>query len=59
MCSSDLLGGKEMEERNITWRRYSVKEQTTVSLDAALGALEVMRKERLMDNFEDVGLPLA
>ncbi|MFP6597320.1 MAG: threonine--tRNA ligase [Candidatus Hydrogenedentota bacterium] len=54
-----ILGGKEMEERNITWRRYSVKEQTTVSLDAALGALEVMRKERLMDNFEDVGLPLA
>ena len=54
-----ILGGKEMENRTVTWRRYCVKEQSAVSLDSALGALEVMRRERLMDNFEDVGLPLT
>jgi threonyl-tRNA synthetase len=54
-----ILGDKEQENRNITWRRYCVKQQSTVSLDSAFGALESMRAERLMDNFEDVGLPLT
>lgn len=54
-----ILGGKEMEARNITWRRYCIKEQQTVSLDAAYGALETLRTDRLMDNFDDVALPLS
>lgn len=53
-----ILGGKEMEERTITWRRYCVKEQQAVPLDAALTALEALRKDRMMDNFEDVDLPI-
>lgn len=52
-----ILGGKEMEERQITWRRYCVKEQESVSLDAAYGVLEKLRAGRMMDNFEDVALP--
>jgi len=53
-----ILGAKEMEERTVTWRRYAAKEQTTVSLDTAYPALQRLRAERLMDNFEDVALPL-
>ena len=54
-----ILGGKELENRNITWRRYCVKEQSTVSLDSAYTALETMRADRMMDNFNDVDLPLG
>jgi threonyl-tRNA synthetase len=53
-----VLGGKEMEEKTITWRRYCTKLQQTVPLTHALHALERMRKERMMDNFDDVALPL-
>jgi threonyl-tRNA synthetase len=52
-----ILGNKEAENRTITWRRYCVKEQTTVALDDALAALQKLRAARMMDNFEDVGLP--
>lgn len=54
-----IVGGKEMEERNVTWRRYSVKEQKTVSLDNAYTALETLRSERIMDNFDDVEVPIG
>jgi threonyl-tRNA synthetase len=54
-----ILGKKEMESRQITWRRYCSKVQQTVGLDAAYHALERMRTERAMDNFEDVALPIA
>ena len=53
-----IVGAKEMEERNVTWRRYCVKEQKTVSLDNAYAALETMRSERIMDNFDDVEVPI-
>ena len=54
-----IIGEKEMEARNVTWRRYCVKQQQTVAFDAAFDALKKMRAERMMDNFEDVELPLA
>jgi threonyl-tRNA synthetase len=54
-----IIGAKEMENRNITWRRYCAKAQNTVSLDSAYAALQTMRSERLMDNFDDVDLPLG
>lgn len=54
-----ILGNKEKEERSITWRRYCAKLQQSAPLNHALHALERMRKERLMDNFEDVNLPLG
>lgn len=54
-----ILGGKEMENRNITWRRYAVKQQETLSLDNAVAALATLRATRAMDNFDDVPLPIA
>ena len=53
-----IIGEKEVENRTITWRRYCVKEQQTVNIDAALAALVTLRDSRLMDNFDDVELPL-
>jgi threonyl-tRNA synthetase len=54
-----VLGKREQEEGKITWRRYCSKLQQNVPLEHALNALERMRAERMMDNFEDVPLPLA
>jgi threonyl-tRNA synthetase len=54
-----ILGGKEVENSAVTWRRYAVKNQETVSFDLAHQALKTMRAQRMMDNFEDVALPLA
>jgi len=53
-----ILGGKEMDERTVTWRRYCAKDQQTAPLDTACAALKTMRADRMMDNFEDVNLPL-
>ena len=53
-----IIGGKEKENRTITWRRYCSKQQKTIDIGDAHLALERMRGERLMDNFEDVDLPL-
>ncbi len=53
-----VLGAREKENKNITWRRYSVKEQITVPLDKALNALRTMRLQRTMDNFPEVALPI-
>ena len=53
-----IIGEKEVENRTITWRRYCVKEQQTLSIDTAHAALATLRDNRLMDNFEDVALPL-
>ncbi len=54
-----VLGNREKEERKITWRRYCSKLQQNVGLEQALAAMERMRAERMMDNFEDVALPVA
>lgn len=54
-----VLGAREMENKNVTWRRYSVKEQITAPLDKAMNALRAMRLQRTMDNFPDVALPIV
>ena len=54
-----ILGGKEAEERAVTWRRYAAKAQQKAALDDALAAMSALRAQRLMDNFEDVELPLS
>lgn len=54
-----IAGNKEVESRAITWRRYCTKAQEQAPLDTAIQALERLRAERLMDNFEDVSLPLG
>jgi threonyl-tRNA synthetase len=53
-----ILGKQEQESGSVTWRRYAVKEQQSVSFDRALEALETLRDKRMMDNFADVDLPL-
>lgn len=53
-----IIGGKEKENRTITWRRYCSKQQKTVDVGDAQLALERLRGERMMDNFDDVELPL-
>ncbi|MEW6283321.1 MAG: threonine--tRNA ligase, partial [Candidatus Eremiobacterota bacterium] len=52
-----ILGEREQEAAEVTWRRYAVKEQTTVPLAQFLAVLERIRAERTMDNFPDVTLP--
>lgn len=54
-----ILGGREKEHREITWRRYCSPTQQTVPLDHACHALDRMRAERMMDNFDDVNLPIS
>lgn len=51
-----VLGEREQETTEVTWRRYAVKEQQTLPLAEYLHKLERMRSERLMDNFPDVEL---
>lgn len=53
-----VLGEKERQSRTVTWRRYASKEQRAVPFGNAMAALEKMRTERTMDNFEDVALPV-
>jgi len=54
-----IIGNKEKENRTVTWRRYSSKDQITADIGDAQMALEQMRGERMMDNFEGVALPLG
>ncbi|GMU50889.1 MAG: threonine--tRNA ligase [Candidatus Xenobia bacterium] len=51
-----VVGEREQEATEVTWRRYAVKEQRTVPLKEFLATLERMRSLRLMDNFPDVEL---
>ncbi|NLF59299.1 MAG: hypothetical protein GX580_16840, partial [Candidatus Hydrogenedens sp.] len=53
-----VVGGKERDERTVTWRRYCVKEQVGAPFDKALDAMKALRDGRMMDNFADVALPL-
>jgi len=46
-----------MEQRNVTWRRYAVKEQTTLPFDSAFESLKTLRAQRIMDNFADAAVP--
>jgi threonyl-tRNA synthetase len=53
-----IIGEKEVEQRSVTWRRYCVKDQIAVSVDKAIDAVATMRDLRMMDNFEDVSIPV-
>lgn len=53
-----IIGQKEMENESITWRRYCVKDQKSVGIHEAHAALRRLRHDRMMDNFEDVALPI-
>lgn len=53
-----ILGGKEVENGTVTWRRYAVEKQATVPVAKAREALAALIRDRIMDNFRDVELPL-
>jgi threonyl-tRNA synthetase len=51
-----IVGGKEVAEQSVTWRRYVVEEQQMVGVEQLIERLETMRRERLMDNYADVSI---
>jgi len=54
-----ILGQKEIEASSITWRRRGHRDhQPFVAFDAAHRALRDLRQQRIMDNFEDVSVPV-
>ncbi|HEY5038069.1 MAG TPA: threonine--tRNA ligase, partial [bacterium] len=53
-----IVGANEVKDQTITWRRYAVEKQAQVPVEKAKAALLTMIQQRIMDNFEDVTLPL-
>lgn len=54
-----IVGQKEIEAESITWRRHGHRDhQPFVSFTAAHEALRRLRAQRLMDNFDDVAVPV-
>lgn len=51
-----IVGDKEAGARQVTLRRYCVKEQLTLPLADFMQRMQRLRKERLMDNFPDVSI---
>jgi threonyl-tRNA synthetase len=51
-----VIGGQEVADQTVTWRRYVVREQQTLALDAFVDLIDRARRERLMDNYEDVAI---
>ncbi|MCO6430354.1 MAG: threonine--tRNA ligase [Deltaproteobacteria bacterium] len=49
-----IIGGKEAESRNVTLRRYCVKEQISLSRDNFIDRIKRLISERVMDNFPDI-----
>jgi threonyl-tRNA synthetase len=45
-----IVGNKEVETSSVTLRRYCVKEQVTLSVEALRQRLARLRENRLMDN---------
>jgi len=52
-----IIGEEETNARAITWRRYCVKDQVKMAMDRAVDAVALMKRDRVMDNFPDVGIP--
>jgi threonyl-tRNA synthetase len=52
-----IVGAREKEQRQVTLRRYCVKEQVALSFDAFIQRMLTLKQKRLMDNFPDVIVP--
>lgn len=48
-----ILGAKEQEQGTVTLRRYCVKEQLTITRQEFLSRMQLLVKNRIMDNFSD------
>ena len=52
-----VVGGREMENQTVSWRRFAQQtDQRVVPFAAFQVAIERLRRERLMDNFPDVAV---
>jgi threonyl-tRNA synthetase len=55
-----VVGGREMENESVSWRRYvSQSEQRVLPFTALVAELERLRRDRAMDNFADVEVAVA
>jgi len=52
-----VVGEREQENQEVTWRRYCVKEQRSLPFKQFHGLLEALRRARTMDNYPDETLP--
>jgi threonyl-tRNA synthetase len=52
-----VVGEREQENEEVTWRRYCTKDQQTVPFTAFKAQLLAVRAQRTMDNFADTPLP--
>lgn len=52
-----IIGNKEVESGSVTLRRYCVKEQLTISKGDLIERLNVLVRDRLMDNLPEVTVP--
>jgi len=52
-----IIGGKEVEARAVTLRRYCTQEQSNLSFETFVDRIKHLVKSRLMDNFPDVSPP--
>lgn len=53
-----IVGANEAKDKTVTWRRYAAEKQVQVPLEKAQKTLLDMVRDRVMDNFSDVELPL-
>ena len=51
-----IVGEREQQNEEVTWRRYCVKDQVSLPFARVLDILKQARAQRLMDNFADVEL---
>jgi len=51
-----IVGNKEVETSSVTLRRYCIKEQTTLSVEALRQRLVTLRENRIMDNDPSVAI---
>jgi threonyl-tRNA synthetase len=52
-----IIGGNEVENQTVTWRRYCTKEQQTLKFSEFVPLVKKMIQVRAMDNYEDEKLP--
>ena len=47
-----IIGGKEVENKTVTLRRYCTKDQVTMPRGEFVARMKTLNQERIMDNFE-------
>ncbi len=53
-----VVGAKEVEVNGVTWRRYAAEKQAEMPAAKAKDTVLALIRDRVMDNFSDVDLPV-